>query len=169
LAAASFSRQLNRANTSITTALSGRVPALGKDHESAAEGSRLRSVRAMTALGFTGTLAPSSAGRPTLGQVANVEPGGVWASEPPQAEMPTLSQKDSVEAPDAGPPRAAKNDPFAPAHRSHKAAHARRQLKMPPRTGSRTTQLNQQEMVRHQTIPPPPRDPVSNFLKALFH
>jgi hypothetical protein len=124
---------------------------------------------AMTALGFTGTLAPSSAGRPTLGQVANVEPGGAWASEPPRAEIPTLDQEDSARPPEAGPPRAAKNHPFAPVHRSHKAAHARRQLKMLPRTGNPTTQLNQQERVRHQTIPQPQRDPVSNFLKALFH
>jgi hypothetical protein len=147
---------------------------------------------AMLALGFTGTFAPSRAGMPTLGRADNVEPGGAEASGALRAEIPTLNQsdsappgeagtsgapqagmrlyqKDSAQPPDAGPPSATKDHPFPPAHRSHKATHARRQLKMPPRTENPTTQLNQQEMVRHQASSQPQRGPVSDFFAKLFH
>jgi hypothetical protein len=165
-------------------------PSPKKDQKRAVEGSRLRSVRYVSC-GFTGTFAPSRAGMPTLGQAAYVEPGGAGASGGPRAEVPTfnqresaptgkagisgapqagmpLYQKDRVQPLDAGPPSATKDHPFPPAHRSHKATHARRQLKMPPRTENPTTQLNQQEMVRHQASSQPQRDPVSNFFAKLF-
>jgi hypothetical protein len=141
---------------------------------------------AMLAVGFTGTFAPARAGMPTLGQADNVEPEGAGASGRPRQEIPMLNQresappgapqagmphyqKDSAQPPDAGPPSATKDHPFPPAHWSHKATHARRQLKMPPRTENPTTQLNQQEMVRHQASSQPQRDPVSAFFAKLFH
>jgi hypothetical protein len=141
---------------------------------------------ALLALGFTGTFAPSRAGMPTLGRAGYVEPGDAGALETPRAEIPTLNQRDSAppgeagisgapqagmplyqknsaQPPDAGTPSAARGYSSPPSHRSHKVTHARPQPKGPPRTENPTTQLNRQEMARHQAYSQPQRDPVSAF------
>jgi hypothetical protein len=131
----------------------------------------------MPMLGRVDNVEPGGAGAsgvpraeiPTFNQGDNAQPGEAGISGTPQAGMPTLNQKDGAQPPDAGPPSAAKDHSFPPAHRSHKVTRARRLLTMAPRTGNPTTQLNQQEMVRHQASPQPQRDPVSAFFAKLFH
>jgi hypothetical protein len=147
---------------------------------------------ALLALGFTGTFAPSRAGMPTLGRADYVVPGGagasvgpraeiptlnqrestqpgdVGASGTPRAEMPTINQRESAQPPDAGTPSAARGYPSPPSYRPHKVTHARPQPKGPPRTRNPTTQLNQQEMARHQAYPQPQRDLVSTFFEKFF-
>lgn len=105
---------------------------------------------------------------PTIGLADKVQPGGAGALEAPRAEIPTLNQEDSAQPPDAGTPSAPREYPSPPAQRPHKAAHPRSQPKRPPRTRNPTTQLNQQEIVRHQASPQPQRDPVSTFFGSFF-
>jgi hypothetical protein len=147
---------------------------------------------ALLALGFSGIFMPSRAGMPTIGRTDNVQPGGAGASEAPRTEILTLNQEespqpgeagisgapraamlmpdqaDSAQPPYAGPPSAARDHSSPPAHRRHKVIHAHLQPKRPPRTENPTTQLNTQEMVRHQASPQPQRDPISAFF-GLFH
>jgi hypothetical protein len=147
---------------------------------------------ALLALVCSGIFMPSRAGMPTIGRADNVQPGGAGASQAPRGEIPTLNQEDraqpgeagisgspraampmlnqadSAQPPDAGPPSAARDYSSPPAHRPHKATRARPQLKMPPRTGNPTAQLNRQEMVRHQANSQPRRDPVSALFGKLF-
>ena len=143
---------------------------------------------ALLAVGFSGIFEPSRAGLPMLNQPDNVQPGDAGASGAPRAEIPmlnqrespqpgeagisgvpqagtlTINQKDSARPPDAGRQSAA--HPSRLAHRPHKATHARPQL--PLRTGNLTTQLNQQEMVRHQASSQRQQDPVSAWFGNLF-
>jgi hypothetical protein len=147
---------------------------------------------AFLAVGLTGAFAPSRAGMPTLARADDVEPSGARVLGAPRAEianlnqggsaqpgeagisgarqagMPTPNQKDSVKPRDAGIPSASRDYPSPAAHRPHKVVHARQQLKKPPRIGNSTTQLNQQEMVRHQASSQSQRDPVSAFFAKLF-